>query len=243
LVLLHAFPLHAGMYDRLLPLLPDGAVTPDFPGFGSAAEPAGAPSLATYAKAVLAGLDAAGYSRVILGGTSMGGYVAMEVLRLAPERVLGLALLDTKASADAPAAQANRERIAASAETDGLAVVHADVEPALLGDTSRAERADVVAEVHGMVAAADPAAVAWAQRAMAARPDSLADLSGCDRPALVLRGDEDVLATEADAQAMADALGDAESVTVGGAGHLAAVETPAEVAAALTRLIARCAED
>ena len=239
-VLLHAFPLHAGMYARLLPQLPDGAVTPDFPGFGSAAAPSGPPSLTTYAQHLLAELDDAGLGRIILGGTSMGGYVAMEMLRLARHRVLGLALLDTKASADPPAAKANRERIAASAETDGLAVVHADVEPALLGETTKADRADVVAEVHTMVAHADPAMVAWAQRAMAARPDSLADLASFDGPALVLRGDEDVLATDADALAISDSLARAERVTVRGAGHLAAVEAPDAVASALRGLIARC---
>ena len=240
LVLLHAFPLHASTYDRLRPLLAVDVITPDLPGFGSAPMPRGTPRLAAYAEAVLAELDAAGLPRVILGGTSMGGYVAMELLRLSPERVAGLALLDTKASADPPAARANRERIAAAAESAGLAVVHADVEPALVGESTKRDRADVVAEVHAMVAAANPMAVAWAQRAMAARPDSLADLAGFNGPALVLRGDEDALAAEADALAMSDALADVERVTVRGAGHLAAVENPAAVAAALAGLIARC---
>ncbi len=240
LVLLHAFPLHAAMYDRLHRELAADVITPDLPGFGSAAMPSGTPSLAAYAEAVLAEMDAAGLHRVILGGTSMGGYVAMELLRLSPQRVAGLALLDTKAAADPPAARANRERIAAAAESAGLAVVHADVEPALVGESTKRDRADVVAEVHAMVAAANPMAVAWAQRAMAARPDSLADLAGFNGPALVLRGDEDALAAEADALAMSDALADVERVTVRGAGHLAAVETPAAVAAALTGLIARC---
>lgn len=245
LVLLHAFPLDSGLYRRLLPLLPAQVLTPDVRGFGATPLGTDPPSLDHCADDVAAMLDRDGLERVVLGGTSMGGYIAMAFARRHPERLAGLALLDTKAGADAEPARANRERIAAAAETDGLAVVHADVEPALLGESTRRDQPDVVAEVHAMVASADPAAVAWAQRAMAARPDSLADLAALAAtglPSLALRGAEDALSSADDTAAMADALG-TEAVTVEAAGHLAAIEQPTAVAAALVELIRRCGTD
>ncbi|MDT7785800.1 MAG: hypothetical protein QOF58_4219, partial [Pseudonocardiales bacterium] len=83
LVLLHAFPLDARMWDV------PGALTPNLDGHGE-------PDLDTLARQVL---DQVG-NEVVLGGCSMGGYVAMAVLRRAPERVKGLVLIDTKHTAD-----------------------------------------------------------------------------------------------------------------------------------------------
>jgi pimeloyl-ACP methyl ester carboxylesterase len=238
LLLLHAFPVHSGLYRSLLPLLDGEVLAEDLRGFGAAALGADPPDLDRCADDVAAKLDQHGADRVILAGTSMGGYVAMAFARRHRDRLAGIALLDTKAGEDPAPARANRLRIAAAVEQAGLGVVYAEVEPALLGDTTRRLRPEVVAEVHAMVTAADPAAVAWAQRAMAVRPDSLSDLSSLDLPALVLRGDEDVLSTAADSAAMAEALR-CDLTTVAGAGHLAAIEQPAAVAAALNELIRR----
>ena len=87
--------------------------------------------------------------------------------------------------------------------------------------------------VRGWVLQAAPGAVAWAQRAMAVRPDSLDTLAGCDVPALVVVGEEDRLASVEDARAMVDALPRGELVVVEAAGHLAAVELPDAFATAL----------
>lgn len=240
LVLLHAFPLHSGLYDALHPLLDGEVLTPDARGFGGTPLGDAAPDLAVGADDVAALLDARGWDRVILGGTSMGGYLAMAFARRHADRLAGIALLDTKAGADPEPARANRLRIAAAVEESGLEVIHAEVEPALLGESTRRERPEVVAAVRLMIDEADPAAVAWAQRAMAARPDSLAELSALGAaglPALVLRGAEDRLSSAEDAEAMAAALA-CEVVTVPGAGHLAACEQPAAVAAALNSMVA-----
>jgi len=76
------------------------------------------------------------------------------------------------------------------------------------------------------VAAAPPASVAWAQRAMAARPDSFATLRSAAVPVLVVVGEEDTLSPPSDAEAMVEALPDARLVRVPRAGHLAALEAP-----------------
>jgi len=96
----------------------------------------------------------------------------------------------------------------------------------LLGETTLAERPAVVDLVRSWVAAARPEAVAWAQRAMARRPDSLETLSRMDVPALVVLGDEDRIASLADADAMVQALPQGALSLLPSSGHLSAIETP-----------------
>jgi pimeloyl-ACP methyl ester carboxylesterase len=237
-VLLHAFPVTSALWSaQAAALRVDGhrVWTPDLRGFGATPLGGDEPSLDRTADDVIALLDRDGVDRAVVGGLSMGGYVAMALLRRAPERVAALVLADTKATADSDEARANRLAVAAAMETGDadLAALAAGLLPALLGETTRLERSDVVATVTGWIASADPAAVAWAQRAMAARPSSLADLEAFDRPALIVWGEEDTLSPRAEQDLMVDALGDVELAVLPGAGHLSAVETPDAVTGVL----------
>ena len=240
LVLLHAFPLSSAMWSAQR----DGlsahhrVVTPDLRGFG--ASPAGAdrPGLDLMADDVAALLDRLGLGEVVLGGLSMGGYVAMAFLRRHGGRVRALVLADTKATADPPEAASNRERIAARLEAEGTtdALVEA-VLPNLLGPTSQGERPEVVTRVRAMVEAAPPRGAAWAQRAMAARPDALDVLSRTDVPALVVRGDEDGLSSREDLDAMVAALPQGRAAVLAGCGHLSALEVPDDFTTVVGRFL------
>jgi pimeloyl-ACP methyl ester carboxylesterase len=237
-VLLHAFPCSSDMWRAQREgLLAAGwrVITPDLRGFGDSPLGDHAPSLDAMADDVLALLDSLALDRIVLGGLSMGGYVSMALLRRRPEVVAGVILADTKATADPPAGRENRERIARAVLEAGSAgaVLREAVVPALLGETSVRERPDVVARVEEFVDAADPAAVAWAQRAMAQRPDSLPTLAETRVPALVLWGEEDALSPRPDAEAMLRALPRGSGVEIARAGHLSAIEQPAAVTAAL----------
>jgi pimeloyl-ACP methyl ester carboxylesterase len=243
LVLLHAFPLSSAMWLEQRNDLSSTArvITPDQRGFGGSPLGDDPPSLDAAADDVAELLDRLDLEQVVLGGLSMGGYVAMAFLRRHADRVSALILADTKASADADAGRANRERIATAVESDESSTVLVDeVLPTLLGSTTVASRPLVSGRVRGLVQAAPAAAVAWAQRAMAARPDSFEALRAFDRPALVVVGSEDLLAPPSDAQAMTEALARGRLVVVPEAGHLTAVETPeafnAEVAGFLAEL-------
>jgi pimeloyl-ACP methyl ester carboxylesterase len=169
----------------------------------------------------------------------MGGYAAMAFLRRHPGRVRALVLADTKAGADAPEAAANRERIAGRLEAEGTtdALVE-DVLPKLVGATSGRDRPHVGGRVRALVEAAPPAAAAWAQRAMAARPDSLDTLRATDVPALVVWGEEDELASRADVDAMVEALPQGRLAVLPAAGHLSAVEVPEEFDAVVAEFLA-----
>lgn len=241
LVLLHAFPLDSAMYDAVRGPLGEvcDLLTPDFPGFGGGPLP-GEPTLDRYADAVASELDARGLDSVVLGGTSMGGYTTMAFLRRHPGRVSGIVLVDTKAAADSPEAAAGRRAMADRLEAEGTsdALVEA-VFPKLLGTTTFGQRTELADRVRGAVTDASPASAAWAQRAMAARPDSLETLRSVAVPALVVVGAEDVLAPATDAAAMVAAIPEASLALVPDAGHLTPLEAPGAVVDVVSAFLGR----
>ncbi|WP_131742216.1 alpha/beta fold hydrolase [Actinomadura roseirufa] len=245
LVLLHAFPLSSAMWLAQREGLAGRfrVVTPDLRGFGGSRLGTGEPSVDAMADDVARLLRALGLRRAVVGGLSMGGHVAMALCRRHPGLVLGLVLAGTRATADTPPVRENRLRQAERLEREGTTGVLVDeVLPNLVGPTTLQRRALVYGRVRGLVQAAPPAAAAWAQRAMAAREEAFDTLRALKVPALVLVGEEDVLAPEEEARAMTGALPDAELMVIPRAGHLCAVEQPdlfnqavSEFAAALAR--------
>ncbi|MFC6093361.1 alpha/beta fold hydrolase [Saccharothrix lopnurensis] len=222
LVLLHAFPFDARMWDDARDLLKP--VTFNQCGGDRS------PDLVVIADDVVALLDERGIERAVLGGCSMGGYVAMAVLRRHPDRVAGLVLADTRAGADTEEARANRLAMAARVEAEGVGWVPDAVLAGLLGPSPDAA---VVERARELVLAQDPAEVAWAQRAMAARPDSTDVLAAADVPALVLVGEHDALAPPALARELAGVLRRGEYVELAGVGHLTPLEAPDAFASAV----------
>jgi pimeloyl-ACP methyl ester carboxylesterase len=231
-VLLHAFHLSSAMWRAQHEGLGTAAgvdidlITPDLPGFGAAPPRDEQPDLGVLAESVLALLDERGLRQVVLGGLSMGGYVAMEILRRRPSVVSALVLADTKASADTPEARDRRLQTAGRLEQDGSPRVLLDMLPAILGETTRRLQPDLVDGVRAETERADPAAAAWAQRAMAARPSYFETLESADMSALVVVGAEDTTTPLADARAMADALPQGRLELIDHSGHLSAMEAP-----------------
>ncbi|MDQ1694946.1 MAG: hypothetical protein QOJ03_299 [Frankiaceae bacterium] len=236
LVLLHAFPLSSAMWLAQREALTDicRVITPDQRGFGGSPLGDDEPSLDVAADDVAALLDAKGLDRAVIGGLSMGGYVAMAFLRRHADRVQALVLADTKAGADPEPARQNRERIALAVTQDPASTVLVDdVLPTLLGETTVQHRPHVVGRTKAFVQAAPAAAVAWAQRAMAARPDSLDALRSVAVPTLVIVGSEDRLAPPAEAETIAASVPGSRLEVLDRAGHLTAVEVPEEFNAVL----------
>lgn len=241
LVLLHAFPVDARMWDEVADLLPGGVpvLALDLPGLGAARSPdLPEPSIDTSADAVAAALALAGHQRAVFAGLSMGGYVVLALAERHPALVAGIGLLDTKSTADTEQARANRLRIAEAVEATGTVDEVMPMAGALLGATSREQHPELVDRLAEWIGGQPPSGVAWSQRAMAARPDRTAVLTGYRGPSLVLVGDEDQPTPVSEAQHMADALGNSP-VVIRGAGHLTAVETPSQVADGLAALYAQ----
>lgn len=227
-VLLHAFPLSRRMWQPQLQALHRAGFSPvavDLPGFGESPLQ-GPPTLEAFARAVLDTLDRLQVAQAVWVGLSMGGYVLMRVLEMAPERVLAAVFADTRAEPDSPEARARRFDQAARVATGGPeALVDSFVEAAL-GPTTRTRRPQVVETVRQLILANRAAAIIHALHAMAARPDSSEVLRRTSVPALVVVGQEDALTPPAVARQLAGLLRQARYVELEGAGHLPNLETP-----------------
>jgi pimeloyl-ACP methyl ester carboxylesterase len=244
-VLLHAFPCDSRMWAPQTEALRAAGfrvLVPDLPGFGRSVLLDDGPSLVRVADSILRGVESRGVVRFVLGGVSLGGYVAMAMVASRPELVLGLALCDTKATDDSGAARESRERLAQlclAAPDETTRILEQAVLPGLLGDTTRAGRPSVVADVRSWLSEARPESVAWYERAMAARPDSREALARVATPSVVVWGGEDALSPREEQDLMLASLLDAKLVVVEQAGHLANVERPDAVTAALLDLLTR----
>lgn len=240
-VLLHALSLHATMWDAQVSALRafgHPVLAPDQRGFGATPLGDAPPSLDVVADDLARTLDEHGIDRAVLAGSSMGGYAAMAFLRRFPDRVAGLALLSARATADSPEAAVQRLQFAQLVrdEQTGRAVVERAT-PALLGATTRQRSPEVLARVLADARAADAAALAWAQQAIAARPDSIDVLRAARVPAVVIAGAEDVLVDADESRYVTDILSHSRLVTVAAAGHLQPLEAPEAVTAALHDLL------
>jgi pimeloyl-ACP methyl ester carboxylesterase len=232
IVLVHGFPVDAGMWHGQLAGLGGVArvVAPDLPGFGgSAPGPAG---MADYADAVVALANALGFQRFVLGGLSMGGYVAFAAARAHRERLLGLILCDTRAEPDTPESVQARMADADRALREGTAA-YIERLLDLVGASGPAR-----AELERMMRAVAPASFAAALRGIALRPDARPELPGLDLPVLCLVGADDRITPPDGMRAMAAAIPHATFEIVPG-GHAAPLEHPAEANAAIARFLSR----
>jgi pimeloyl-ACP methyl ester carboxylesterase len=192
------------------------------------ADHTGADSIAGIAEALLA----AAPPRFALAGLSMGGYVALEVMRRAPSRVTRLALLDTSARADTDEGRQNRERLIALAQDGRYEEIDAVLWPRLVAPGRRSDR--VLAEVvTRMRRETGPEVFARQQRAIMGRVDSRPGLPGIEIPVLVLVGAEDAITPPEHAREMAEAIEWASLTVLPGVGHLSTLEAPGPVNEAL----------
>ena len=241
LLLLHAFPVTSAMWSSQLDALCDeaNALAPDLPGFGASSEAAMPSTLDALALQIYEGSRERGIDRAVVAGCSMGGYLAFAMLRVAPQFVRALALINTKATADTEPARAKRLALAERAEREGCAFLVDEWPPGALSPATFAHNLAAVAGVRAMIEQATPQGVSAAQRAMAQRPDASALLAAISVPCIVVHGLDDPMISGADAQSMAAAITGARFIGIRAAGHLPSVEQPALVSAALRELLAR----
>jgi pimeloyl-ACP methyl ester carboxylesterase len=170
--------------------------------------------------------------RFALAGLSMGGIVAMEVLRRAPDRVSRIALMDTNPLAELPNVAAAREPQIIAARTGRLLEVMRDeMKPNYLAPGPY--RADVLTLVMDMADALGPDVFVAQSRALQRRRDQQATLSRCKVPALILCGAHDALCPIQRHEVMAELIPNAVLKILPDAGHLPTLEQPAETTAAL----------
>lgn len=234
LVLIHALPLDSTMWDKVRAKLPDiDIITPDAPGFGKSplAASFGDPTIATYAQAVKATLDACGVQHVAIGGLSMGGAVAAEFVSQYPQMVCGLALMDTNIASDTASTRAYRLSIIEQAEAGHGYDAIADWETTMLSpDANAAMRS----EIASLLRAAPNEGLAWQLRAMLARKDRSDAVALVDGPVYLIRGDDDSTCSLEYLMNLALKAQNPRLIEIPTAGHFTANEQPAALAQALS---------
>ena len=213
-------------------------IVPDLRGFGAArdqaVEEAGMDLLADDLARLL---DDRGLDRVVLGGLSLGGYVALAFMRRHADRVSGLVLLDTKATADGDQARSDRLEMAERPGRGQRLRARGDA-ALLLGETSREHRPELVSKVAALIREQAPAAIAGAQRGMAARAATTDVLASIKVPTLVVTGEEDAVTGPEVGRDLAAGIPGARFLLVEEAGHLVNLEQPEIVNEALLDFLA-----
>ena len=180
LVLIHAFPVDAGMWQGQVSAfagrLP--VVAPNLPGFGGTEGSGDVMTMSLAAERCIQTMDDAGLDRAVVCGLSMGGYVALDLWRAAPQRICGLILANTRSGADGPEAAEARRTLAARLRQEGSAFLVESPPPLLSQDAP----ADLRDRVRALIAAQPAGSIAAAALGMAQRPDSTPDLARHRRP-------------------------------------------------------------
>ncbi|MDP9426501.1 MAG: alpha/beta hydrolase [Actinomycetota bacterium] len=167
-----------------------------------------------------------------LAGLSMGGYVALEIVRQAPARVEALALLDTSARPDTPEQTKTRLALIEVARDGGFDEVWRTLLPKIV-HPERVEDPGIVTAVGEMARSVGPEGFERQERAIIGRPDSRGDLRGIACPTLVLCGRDDPLTPLPLHEELADGIPGARLHIVDRCGHLSALERPEEITRAM----------
>jgi pimeloyl-ACP methyl ester carboxylesterase len=194
-------------------------------------------TLDEYASAVVDELDALGVRSVDVVGSSIGGYSAYALWRVAPSRVRSLVLLSARAGADTNAVADERRSMAERALREGVEFVVEPMVQRLLSAPSRAE-VHIADPVRGRIRRCTPEGVAACQSAMATRPDSTGLLHDISVPTLVVAGDHDGVVGLPEMEGVAAALPRGRFHVLPGVGHLANLEASAEVSALIAEFLA-----
>lgn len=237
LLLVHGFPLDRRQWRGQRGAFPGvRLLLPDLRGHGES-QPSPPPySMVSLAEDLRQILDHLAIDRVVLGGLSMGGYVAIAFAGRYPERLGALILLDTHARADTPEARQGRAELAARVREHGVEAAAQELGERLVG------RPGVDPEVrdltYRMILSTSVDGMIGALAGMAARPDSRAELSRIRCPTLIVVGSEDAITPPSMAEEMAAAIADSQLVEIPDAGHLAPLERPADTNAAIKSFLA-----
>lgn len=236
LLLLHGFPFTSQSFAPQLVNPPKGVrlLVPDHRGFGKSGSGVGISTMEALAEDALALLDELKIDSALVGGVSMGGYVAIALTRMDPGRVRGLVLIDTQSTPDDEAGKAKREATAQDVEKNGVDGLVDGMLPKLLwAEATPALRT----AVETMMRAQNPAAVAAAARGMATRTDGKDILSRFSGPCAVIVGEHDTITPVEKAKQLQALVADSSLDVIAGAAHLPNLEQPAAFAAALERFL------
>jgi pimeloyl-ACP methyl ester carboxylesterase len=224
ILLLHALPLDERMWEPQLEALGGHEVeAPNLYQLGGS-------SMEVWAMALLRRVP----GEFVVVGASMGGYCALALARLAPERVLALVLAGSRADADSPERKEARMAAIERINREGAEGMWRQMEPVVAGEVvpeALRERLRAIALDQS------PEGLIQAVRAMRDRPDSTDVVSSLQAPVLVVVGDQDPIASVEYAREVAATAPNGDVFVLESTGHLPTLERPAEFNARLLELV------
>ena len=169
-------------------------------------------------------MDALEIERAVIGGLSMGGYVALAFARMFPARVSAMVLADTRAQADTEEGKQTRSQQAEKALSEGMAGIADAMLPKLLTPETVSKRPELVKRVRDMMLKTKPEGAAAALLGMAERDDQTEFISSIQVPALIIVGREDAITPVADSEKMQSRIAGSRLVVIENAGHVSNLE-------------------
>ncbi|MEZ6096949.1 MAG: alpha/beta hydrolase [Pirellulaceae bacterium] len=230
-LLIHGFPLDSRLWLELLASCPEGfeLIAPDLPGFGTSQPPMSAEkmTMSDYAKILWQLVDqiAPGASVVPIG-LSMGGYIQIEMIKQAANRIPASVFCHTRAAADTELVARGRLQQAISVLEQGPDTLFETMLPKLMARPGTANDAKNRQLVLKMMQSSSPLAISQAQRGMAERTDHRDLLSTLQGKHLVIAGSEDQITPPDEMKTMSSAIHDSEFSVIDGVGHLSPIEAP-----------------
>ena len=237
---LHAFPLSLHMWDGQEALAPRYRIVRfDARGFGGSDVGDAMLTMARIADDAAVLIDRLRLGPVVLAGCSMGGYAALSFAQKHASLLRGLVLVDTRAGADSKDARKGRGDLAAKVMKEGAGAVLDAFLPKVVGETTKAQRADVIAKVKDMMLKTSPQGISDGLHGLATRQDSTPLLREITVPTLVICGEEDVITPREEAEILQRGIKGAELVMIPKSGHLPSMETPDLFNQALSGFLSR----
>ena len=213
IVWIHGYPHSPKIFEPQLEIKGYRHIRPDLRNVNGT-------TMRDYARAVLDDIDV---DRAVFAGVSMGGYITMQIVRDAPQRVLALILMSTRETADDDAGRAARMRAIETIRTQGAKAVTDALLPKMIVSEA------VQVEGRKILESVPPEGMINALQAMASRPDSTETLRNANVPALIIAGDKDPITPPSDGERMVTLMRDAELAPIANAAHLANYERPQQV--------------
>lgn len=229
IVWIHGFPLNSQVFEAQSKIRGAEHKTPDLPGFGKQPPAPAIQGIGDYATYVLHSSP----KEAVFAGLSMGGYICFAIARMAPERVRGLILIDTKETADTADARKARYDMIEKVQTEGINPVVESMLPKMVVNES------LKPKVRQIMESCSKEGVMAALRTMAERPDSSDLLPRITAPTLIVVGEKDTITPPSEAERMKSAMPNASLLEIANAAHLSNMEKPDELNTAVEQFLSR----
>jgi 3-oxoadipate enol-lactonase len=226
IVLLHGYPFNRSLWTEQVSALSNSyrVITPDLRGLGESEAQSGAATMNRMAQDVAELLDHLEISRAVVGGLSMGGYVALAFYKQFHSHVRALVLADTRAQADTEEGKQTRFQQADKALAEGMAGIADSMLPKLLTPESVSKRPELVKRVRDMMLKTKAGGAAGALLGMAERDDQTPLLSQIACPSVILVGRDDPITPVHDSEKMHREIAGSRLVVIDNAAHVSNLE-------------------